>query len=93
MGQIVQRGVVVEDLENEQMDHVGGSEQSFLPGAVLLAAGGVVPRNAQAWLPSRMQLPSKGPRKKTSWLDLSTCTKQDPHTFGWSQPSRYWMLR
>jgi len=41
VGQIVQRGVVVEDLENEQMDRVGGSEQSFLPGEVLLAAGGV----------------------------------------------------
>ena len=41
MGQIVQRGVLVEDLENEQMDRFGGNDQSFLPGVVLLAAGGV----------------------------------------------------
>ena len=41
MGQIVQRGVLVEDLENEQMDRVGGIEQSIFPEVVLLAAGGV----------------------------------------------------
>ena len=32
---------MVEDLEDEQMDHVGGIEQSILPGVVLRAAGGV----------------------------------------------------
>jgi hypothetical protein len=41
VGQIVQRGVLVEDLENEQMDRVGGIEQSILPSVVLRAAGGV----------------------------------------------------
>jgi len=39
--QIVERGVVVEDLKNEQIDRVGGVKQSFLPGLVLLSANGV----------------------------------------------------
>src|SRR5258707_15166445 len=40
-GQIIECGVAVEDLEDEQMDCIGGIEQSIFPGVVLLAAGGV----------------------------------------------------
>ena len=40
-GHIVERGVLVEDLENEQMDRIGGIEQPILPGVLLLTTGGV----------------------------------------------------
>ena len=40
-GHVVERGVLVEDLEHEQMDRVGGVEEPILPGVVLLTTGGV----------------------------------------------------
>lgn len=40
-GHVVQRCVLVEDLEHEQMDRIGRIEQTILPGVFLLVAGGV----------------------------------------------------
>src|SRR5690348_7627137 len=37
----MERGVAVKDLEDEEMDRIGGIEQSVLPGVVFLARGGV----------------------------------------------------
>jgi hypothetical protein len=38
-GHIIRRRVLVEDLEEERMDRVGGVEQSLFPVIILLAAG------------------------------------------------------
>ncbi len=40
-GQVIECGVAVEHLEQEQMECIGGIEQPILPGVILRAAGGI----------------------------------------------------
>src|SRR4051794_13858542 len=95
-GQVMERGVAVEDLEDKEMDGLGGIEQSVLPGVVLLATGvvdgvfveqrcDVLSNAAKDANKSVMQLHRRVLQRSPRWYDPSTCTKEDPLPFCVSQ--------
>ena len=90
-GHVVERGILIEDLEHEQMDRIGGVEEPILPGVVLLATGvvdGLLAEERGDILPDAPQDASESVMRlhrrvlpQNRWLVPSTSTSGDPHEF------------